>query len=300
MTRATRRRVSRPLLVVSAIAVLAFWPLGAMMLLQGSAPGLTIALVASGLQGPFLAGFALARPGRKQWWRWLVLAAGGSGILVFMLVDAVDLDLHGFFELLIAGTAGAAIGHTMATTIVGPLVFGRVLCGWGCWRAMVLERLPVGTGMGRRRGIWSWTPFLGVGLSLAAGAMLTLVLEVEPGGRPGNLRGDSAWPVAAGVAVYYAAAITLALALRDQRAFCKYLCPTGFILRWTSRRALLHVSARADACTDCGACTKVCPMDIPVAARAKLGTRIGRGDCILCQRCVQSCATGALRMRFGC
>jgi ferredoxin len=41
---------------------------------------------------------------------------------------------------------GPAIGHTMITTIVGPLIFGRILCGWGCWRAMVLERLPVGKG----------------------------------------------------------------------------------------------------------------------------------------------------------
>ncbi len=299
MTRETRRRVGRPLLVVSAIAMLAFWPLGVLTLFRGRTPGLAAALFVSGLQGPLLAGFALARPGRKQRWRWFVLAAGGSGILIFMLGDAVELDLHGFFELLIGGSAGAAIGHTMVTTIVGPLVFGRVLCGWGCWRAMVLERLPVGRGSGRRNGIWVWTPLLGVAVSLAAGALLALVLEIEPGGRPGNMRGDSAWPVATGIAVYYAAAIALALALHDQRAFCKYLCPTGFILRWTSRPALLHVSARADACTDCGACTKVCPMDIPVAARAKLGTRIGKGDCILCQRCVQSCAAGALTTRFG-
>ncbi len=299
MTQASRRRVSRPLLVVSAIALVAFWSLGAAALSRAKAPGLAIALFATGLQGPFLAGFALARPGRKQRWRWLALAAGGGGILLFSLVEAVDLDLHGFFELLLAGTAGAAIGHTMATTLVGPLVFGRVLCGWGCWRAMVLERLPVGTGSGRRKGIWGWTPLLGIALSLAAGAVLALVLDLEPGGRPGSVRGSSVWPVATGIALYYAAAIALALAVHDQRAFCKYLCPTGFILRWTSRRALLHVSARPEACTDCGACTRVCPMDIPVAARATLGIRIGNGDCILCQRCVQSCAAGALRTRFG-
>jgi polyferredoxin len=112
------------------------------------------------------------------------------------------------------------------------------------------------------------------------------------------MRGNSVWCVAAGVAVYYAAAIALALALHDQRAFCKYLCPTGFILRWTSRPALLHVSARAEACTGCEACTKVCPMDIPVGARVRMGTRIGQGDCILCQRCVMSCPAGALKTSF--
>ncbi len=287
---------SRALLVVSAIALLVFWPLAAVVLFRGNALGFAIALFGSGLsQGLCLAGYALARADRKQWWRWLVLATGGLGILMFSLVDSVNLDLDGFFELLILGTAGPAIGHTMVTTVVGPLVFGRILCGWGCWRAMVLERLPVGKGSGRRKGVWVWTPLVGVAVSFAAAALFALVFDFRPGGAPGHMRGNSVWPVAAGVAVYYAAAIGLALALRDQRAFCKYLCPTGFILRWTSRPALLHVSALAEACNGCEACTKVCPMDIPVAARARMGARIGNGDCILCQRCVESCPTGALK-----
>jgi ferredoxin-type protein NapH len=290
------RRVSRALLVFSAIALLVFWPLGAVVLVRGNAWGLAMAFFLGGLsEGPCLAAYALARPDRKQWWRWLVLATGGLGILLFSLVDAVNLDLDGFFELLILGTAGAAIGHTMVTTVVGPLLFGRVLCGWGCWRAMVLERLPVGKGSGRRQGVWLWTPLVGVAVSLGAAALFALMFDIQPDRAPGHLRGGSMWRVAAGVAVYYAAAVALALALHDQRAFCKYLCPTGFILHWTSRPALLHVWARAEACTGCEACTKVCPMDIPVAERVRRGTSIGKGDCILCQRCVVSCPTGALK-----
>ena len=163
---------------------------------------------------------------------------------------------------------------------------------------MVLERLPTGNGSGRRTGVWVWTPLVGVAVSLAAAALFALVVDFQPGGARGHVRVASTWPVAAGVAVYYAAAIALALALRDQRAFCKYLCPTGFILRWTSRPALLRVSAQAESCTGCEVCTEVCPMDIPVAARVSMGARIGTGDCILCQRCVESCPTGALKTSF--
>ncbi len=208
---ATPRRVSRALLVVSAISLLVFWPLAAVVLFRGNALGFAIALFVSGLsQGPFLAGYAFARADRKQWWRWLVLATGGLGILMFSLVDAVNLDLDGFFELLILGTLGPAIGHTMVTTVVGPLIFGRVLCGWGCWRAMVLERLPVGKGSGRRKGVWVWTPLVGVAVSFAAAALFALVLDSQSGGARGHMRGNSVWSVAAGVAVYYAAAIALA------------------------------------------------------------------------------------------
>lgn len=295
----TKRRVSRVLLLVSAIALLGFWPLAAVVLFRGKLLGLAICLFGMGIsQGPFLAGYAFARADRKQWWRWLVLAATGLGILMFILVDAVNLDIDGFFELLILGTMGPAIGHTMITTIVGPLVFGRVLCGWGCWRAMVLERIPVGKGSGWRKGVWVWMPLVGVAVSLAAALVFVLVPDSQPSGAHGHIRGNSFWPVAAGVAVYYAVSIALAFALNDQRAFCKYLCPAGFIMRWTSRPALLHVSAQADACNECEACTGVCPMDIPVAARAKMGTRIGKGDCILCQRCVENCPTGALKTSF--
>ena len=284
------RRVSRTLLVLGVVALLVSWPLAAVVLFRANAPGFAVALFGCGLSGLFLAGYAFARPARKQWWRWLVLAAGGLGILTFSLVDAVNLDLDGFFELLLLGTAGAAIGHTMVTTILGPLIFGRILCGWGCWRAMVLERLPIGKGPGRREGVWVWTPLIGVAISFAAAALFALA--------PGHMRGNGVWSIAAGVAVYYTAAIALALALHDQRAFCKYLCPAGFILRWTSRPALLHVSAKAEACTECEACTEVCPMDIPVDARVRMGTRISQGDCILCQRCVESCPAGALKTSF--
>ena len=106
-------------------------------------------------------------------------------------------------------------------------------------------------------------------------------------------------PVLVAFGVYYAASVGLAFALDDQRAFCKYLCPSSAILHWTSRPALLRVAARPGACDGCGACTRVCPMDIEVAPLALAGRRIGSGECVLCQRCVQACTRGALRLTFG-
>jgi polyferredoxin len=296
---ASTRRVNRALLVVSTLSPLVFWPLAAVVLFRGKTLGFAISLFASGLaQGPFLTGYAFANTDRKQWWRWLVLAISGLGILLFSLVDTVNLDIDGFFELLILGAIGPAIGHTMVTTVLGPLLFGRVLCGWGCWRAMVLERLPVGNGSGRRKGVWNWMPLVGVALSIAAAALFALVLDSQSREAHGHIHANGFWPVISGIAVYYAVSIILALALHDQRAFCKYLCPSGFILRWTSRPALLHVSANAEACNECEACTDICPMDIPIAKRVKIGTSIGKGDCILCQLCVESCPTGALKTIF--
>jgi hypothetical protein len=60
------RRVSRGLLVYSAMALLVFWPLAAMVLFRGNTLGFAIALFCSGLRGLFLAGYAFARTARNK------------------------------------------------------------------------------------------------------------------------------------------------------------------------------------------------------------------------------------------
>jgi ferredoxin-type protein NapH len=241
--------------------------------------------------GPCLTAYATAPRAQRQLQRRIVLFTGGLSILAPALLAGRGLDLEDCFALLLAGIGGAAVGHTLVTVVLGPLVLGRVLCGWGCWRAMVLELLPVGHAGGRRSGFWSVLPY--AGLATSAGASVALHAL---GRRPALARPASAL---AAIGVYYVASIGLAFALRDARAFCKYLCPSGAILRWTSRPALLRIAVRADACDGCGACSRVCPMDVDVAAAAVAGRGIGHGDCVLCQRCVQACTRGALRLTFG-
>jgi len=288
-----------PALFAATTAVAAAaWSLAAWLWLSGNR-AFAVSLLLVGLSlGPCLTGYATAPRALKQQQRRVVLFAGGLSILAPSLLAATSLDLEGFFALVLAGAGGAAIGHTLVTVIAGPLVFGRVLCGWGCWRAMVLELLPVGRGHGRRRGLWAALPYAGLATSAGAAALGYYVLGHRPGAAgAGGAAGLASVLVACGV--YYAASVGLALALDDQRAFCKYLCPSSAILRWTSRPAVLRVAARAEVCNGCGACTRACPMDIDVTALAGAGSRIGSGECVLCQRCVQACPTAALRLGFG-
>jgi len=280
----------------AAVAVVA-WSLAAWLWLSGNR-AFAVSLLLGGFSlGPCLTGYATAPRALKQQQRRVVLFTGGLSILAPSLLAATSLDLEGFFALLLAGVGGAAIGHTVVTVIAGPLVFGRALCGWGCWRAMVLELLPVGRGRGRRRGPWVALPYVGLATSAGSAALGYYVLGHRPGAATSAESGLASVLVACGV--YYAASVGLALALDDQRAFCKYLCPSSAILRWTSRTALLRIAALAGACDGCGACARACPMDIEIAALAGAGRRIGSGECVLCQRCVHACPRGALRLTFG-
>jgi len=293
-------RPSRAILIVAAALTCSAWPAAFVLWFRLGERAFAVSAFLLGLSlGPLLAAWAFAPRKSRQAFRKLVLVTGGLSILAFPLLGAVNLDLEGFFMLLLLGSGGVAAGHTMVTVIAGPLIFGRVLCGWGCWRAMILELLPTGRSPGRRDRAWRLLPYGGLALSIGAAAMAVFALGEQPGGRPGKMHGASLTGCVAAIAVYYAASIGLAFALRDRRAFCKYLCPSGAILRLTSRPSIFKMTPAAGRCDGCGACTRVCPMDIDVAGFAARGRRIASGECILCQRCAEVCPSGALRLAAG-
>ncbi|HVN19411.1 MAG TPA: 4Fe-4S binding protein [Dongiaceae bacterium] len=291
--------INRPLLLFSILAAITTFSL-ADVLWRAHARGFATSIFLLGLSlGPGLTYYAGVATGRKQAARRIVLLTGGLSIMAFGLLGRVNLDLEGFFMLLFLGTAGAAIGHTLVTVIVGPLFFGRFLCGWGCWRGMLLEQLPVAHGAGRRGGVWNVIPYFGLAVSVGAAALSVFVLRQYPGGTPGAMHSGSVRAIMVGFAVYYLASIGMAFAMRDQRAFCKYLCPSGVILGFTSRTSILKMTADRSLCNACSACSKICPMDIDVAHFAERGERVLSGQCILCQRCAHACPTDALRLTAG-
>lgn len=291
---------SRALLVLAGAVTCSAWP-GAVVLWfrLGERPFATSLFLLGLSLGPCLAAYALVPGARKRAARRVTLFTGGLSIMAFSVSGGANLDLEGFFMLLFAGTMGAAIGHTLVTVILGPMFFGRVLCGWGCWRSMVLELLPIGHGRGRRGGGWRLLPLIGLAASLGGAVLAVFVLGHHPGGVPGALHAASVESIAFSFGIYYVASIGLAFALKDQRAFCKYLCPNSVILGLTSRLSILKMTADRQLCNACGACSRICPMDIDVAHFAALGRRIASGQCILCQSCAHACPTGALRLSAG-
>jgi polyferredoxin len=97
-----------------------------------------------------------------------------------------------------------------------------------------------------------------------------------------------------GNAFYFASAILLAFALKDNRAFCKYLCPITAILKTTSRFALIKIGGDREKCTQCGACVKACPMNINIMQYVNNGQRVLSTECIFCLTCTTVCPAGVL------
>jgi len=292
-----RSRTNRALLIFSIVVAAVTFSSASLLWLRAGEKAFAVTLFLLGLSlGPSMSTYALVAKRRKQAARRLVLLTGGLSIMAFSLLSRANVDLEGFFMLLFLGTAGAAIGHTLVTVIIGPVFLGRFLCGWGCWRAMILERLPIRKSSGRRRGWLDLLPFLGLALCIGAAVLSVFLLGHHPGGAPGAMHAASLRAILIGYAMYYVASIGLAFAFKDQRAFCKYLCPSGVILGLTSRLSVLKMSSDLRLCNGCGACSRACPMDIDVAHFAVLGQRVRSGQCILCQQCAHSCPTDALHL----
>ena len=66
----------------------------------------------------------------------------------------------------------------------------------------------------------------------------------------------------AGNVIYYISGIALAFAFKDNRAFCKYLCPVTVFLKPMSYFSVLRVHCDESKCVHCGKCLRVCPMDV--------------------------------------
>ena len=209
----------------------------------------------------------------------------GTYMLVYLgLICGENMQLEGFWYYLFTGVFEAATIHYAVAKIFGPLFFGRGWCGYACWTAMILDFLPYKIPAGPRKKL-GWIRYAVFVLSLLFVAALFL-------DHVGNIEKIMFRAFIAGNVLYYAVGIALAFAFKDNRAFCKYVCPITVFLKPTSYFSLLRVKCDTEKCVSCGKCKRVCPMDVDVTDNAR--SRKNGTECILCFECVKGCPKNAL------
>ncbi len=215
------------------------------------------------------------------------------GFAIFMGQENVQLE--GALFGLLTGVIQMGVIHYLIAKILGPLLFGRMWCGWACWTVMVLDLLPFKRPSGRIPGRWGWIRYLHFGISLAVVLLLVYVIGFREGAT-GTVA--VTWFII-GNLLYYAVGILLAYALKDNRAFCKYVCPVSVPLKITSRFSIIKIGQGAGQCNDCDACEKTCPMDVRISDYILKGQRVLSTECSLCQTCITICPQDALKLSFG-
>lgn len=292
------RNFTRKKLLVPVITAGAFWTLAIVLFIISD--GEWFALINFGYLGAALGlglGLYTVLPKkRKPLGRRVSLLLIGLYLFIFVgLIGRENIQIEGVWWSLINGTYYAAIWHYFVAKIVGPLLFGRLWCGWACWSVMVFDLLPYKQPAGRAPGRWGWLRYGHIVFSGGVVLLLWQLFDVQIGTTSGTA---VVWFVA-GNALYYAVGIGLAVALKDNRAFCKYLCPVAAPLKLTSRFSLLKIGGDESACNDCGACEKMCPMDVQITDYIHAGQRVLSTECTLCQTCVTVCAKSALKLSYG-
>ena len=200
------------------------------------------------------------------------------------LIGGENMQIEGFWYYLFSGVFQAAVIHYAVAKIFGPLLFGRGWCGYACWTAMVLDFLPYRRPQGPRRGRGPLRYVLFVLSFVLVAALFLLGAE--------DKERVMAWLFLAGNAMYFTSGILLAFLWKDNRAFCKYLCPITVFLKPMSYFSLSRIRVNEDACTGCGVCHSVCPMEVDMTDNAR--SRVNGTECILCMECVRACPHGAL------
>lgn len=229
--------------------------------------------------------------------RRIVLPIVGGALFLISALLMRNVQIEGLVFGLLTGVVVGPVVHYAIGKLAVPLAVGRVWCGWACWTAAVLDQLPY-----RRTAPWralrdrrlrTW--------HLGAVVLVVTILVLAFGYDRGAVGPQAVAWFLAGNAAYWAVAVAMAVALRDDRAFCKYACPVAVLLRVTSRPSLLKLKGDAAACSDCAsqACATVCPMGVDVPAIVLAGERVGGGECVACLQCMAVCPPNALTPSWG-
>lgn len=209
----------------------------------------------------------------------------GTYMFVYLgLLCNENMQIEGFWYYLFTGVFEAATIHYAVAKIFGPLIFGRGWCGFACWTAMILDLLPYKTPRNPRKK-WGFIRYITFALSFLFVSALFLA-------QVNNTERIMFWAFLIGNGLYYLIGIVLAFTLKDNRAFCKYICPVAVFLKPMSYFSLLRVKCDKNKCISCGKCKKVCPMDVDMTDNSR--KRKNGTECILCFECVKACPKNAL------
>ena len=212
------------------------------------------------------------------------LLVGLYMLLYLGLICRENMQIEGFWYYLFTGVFEAATIHYAVAKIFGPLLFGRGWCGYACWTAMVLDFLPYKVPKAPRKKL-GFVRYITFAASFVFVTALFLC-------HVGNIERIIFLAFIIGNGLYYAAGIILAFAFKDNRAFCKYICPITVFLKPMSYFSVFRIKCDKEKCVSCGKCRRVCPMNVDMTDNSR--KRENGTECILCMECVKACPKKAL------
>jgi polyferredoxin len=226
---------------------------------------------------------------------------------VFGIQVAGSIGIEAFFSGLSRGVVNMGFIFWILV-FISTLFLGRAFCGWFCWFGGYIElvewgitdklkiklpnRLPLYLGA---------IPFVGLALKINSAFLVNwiknvpssftfILADVEPWG--GQQTGVSILITL----IVYAPVLFYVF---GHRAWCRYLCPIGALLKVFSFVGLGKVRLRNDDCIGCETCNRTCDMQVDVVGELKNHGEVRDLNCIRCFKCTDMCPQDAISFSLG-
>ncbi len=198
-----------------------------------------------------------------------------------------------------------------ALAILGTMIFGRFVCGWGCHIlalqdacAWLLKKMGI-TPKPFRSRLLIYVPLIAALYMFVWPTFYRAFFDPAPGpiipAFTNHLVTEKFWATFPSVAVaipflFICGFVTVYFL--GMKGFCTYACPYGgfFVLADKLAPAKIRVT---DACNQCGHCTAVCTSNVLVHAEVKHYGMVVDPGCMKCMDCISVCPNDALYYGWG-
>jgi polyferredoxin/tetratricopeptide (TPR) repeat protein len=198
-----------------------------------------------------------------------------------------------------------------ALAILGTLIFGRFVCGWGChivalqdFCAWLLKKFGL-TPRPFRSRLLIYVPLIAALYMFVWPTALHAL--TKPPSEPllpeftNHLVTSNFWetfPTLAVAVPFLFICGFMTVYFLGSKGFCTYACPYGGFFRLADKVAPGKIRV-TDACNQCGHCTATCTSNVLVHAEVKQFGMVVDPGCMKCMDCISVCPNDALYFGFG-
>ena len=223
----------------------------------------------------------------------------------FGIHAAGSIGIEAFFSGLSRGVINAGVIFWVLV-FISAILLGRAFCGWFCWFGGYLELVEWGIGdkwkirIPRRMLLYlGIIPFVSLALKAYSSLLVIWIEKGFPAVFTFRLADVEPWAgQQTGISILLIAILygPVLLFVFGRKAWCRYLCPIGALLKVFSTVKIGGVRLVNNECIGCGKCNRACDMQVDVMCDLNTHGEVSGSVCIVCLKCTDACPTDSIAL----